>query len=297
MFQGGEPTLAGLEFFRYFVSRVRKSLRVPVSYALQTNGLLIDDGFAAFLSENNFLTGLSLDGDRETNDRNRVDNSGRGVFDRVMASADILRRHNADFNILSVVDEKGVDEIDRSFAFFRQNGFRYIQFIPRIGSGSDSSLSAYGYERFLKKTFDLWYEAYTAGEYISVRHIDNYMGILLGQPPEACSMCGVCGNYFTVEANGDIYPCDFYCDSSYKVGTLYDDKPFEINEKHKAFIDESLIIHKHCSECVYHYLCRGGCRRDRINGFTENRYCAAYTAFFEYAGGRMHSTVRRIQGE
>ena len=132
------------------------------------------------------------------------------------------------------------------------------------------------------------------GEYISVRHIDNYIGILLGNPPENCAMCGICGSYFVIEANGDIFPCDFYCDNEYKTGSVYDDNPFEIGEKHREFINESLIIHKNCKGCRFRMLCRGGCKRDRINGFTENRYCKAYQCFFEYAGERMASIAKSI---
>ena len=295
MFQGGEPTLAGLDYFVYFVGSVRKNLRVPVSFALQTNGLLIDDEYAAFFRENNFLLGVSLDGNRETNDRNRVDNSGRGTSDRILKAVDILRAHKVDFNILSVIDNESVKEIEETYRFFKENGFSYIQFIP-CGAGGGSPLTAGNCGLFLKKTFDLWYEDYIMGEYISVRHIDNYMAILLGNPPESCDMCGVCGSYFTVEANGDIYPCDFYCDEEHKLGSLYDERPFEINEKHKAFIEESKIIHSRCRECRYHFICRGGCKKDRFNGFSENKYCGAYKEFFEYAGERMSSIADSIKG-
>lgn len=296
MFQGGEPTLAGLDFYVYFCGEVKKNLRVPVNYALQTNGLLIDGEYAAFFKENRFLLGLSLDGDRQTNDRSRFDGSG-GVFDRVMKCAGILNRHGVDFNILAVVDNDSVNELKTNYRFFKENGFKFIQFIPRIDPDDSRALTEANYELFLKETFDLWYEDYIAGEYVSVRHIDNYMGILLGSPPENCAMCGVCGNYFTVEANGDIYPCDFYCDDEYRVASLTDEKPFEITGKHREFIEQSKIIHEHCRGCDYHFICRGGCKRDRINGFTENRYCKAYIVFFEYAGERMMSIVREIKNE
>lgn len=296
IFQGGEPTLAGLDFYRYFLGSVRKNLRAPVSLAIQTNGLLIDDAFAAFCAENEVLLGVSLDGNKRTNDRNRVDPGGDGTFDRVMKSVGILRRRHAAFNILSVVDDENVKELEETYRFFRENGFFHIQFIPRVGAHGGASLSAENYGLFLKKTFDLWYADYIGGTYVSVRHIDNYIGILLGRPPESCAMCGVCGSYFTVEANGDIYPCDFYCDDAHRVGALSDERPFEINEKHKAFIEESQKIHSRCRDCAYHFICRGGCKTDRINGFSENRYCAAYRDFFAYAGARMSSVARRIQG-
>ena len=297
MFQGGEPLLAGLDFYRYFIGAVRKNLRVPVSFAMQTNGLLIDDAYAGFFRANGFLLGVSLDGNRETNDRNRVDNSGSGTFDRVMKSVAVLRRHKVEFNILSVVDDGNVNEIEETYRFFKKNDFSYIQFIPCVGARGNAFLATENYGLFLRKTFDLWYEDYAGGDYVSVRHIDNYLGILLGSPPESCAMCGVCGSYFTVEANGDIYPCDFYCDDAHRVGSLHDETPFEINEKHRAFIEESKIIHERCQSCGYHFLCRGGCKKDRINGDSENRYCKAYKDFFAYAGARIFEIASSIKGE
>ncbi len=294
-FQGGEPLLAGLDFYRYFIDSVAANLHIPVSYALQTNGLLIDDSYADFFVKNRFIVGVSLDGARETNDRFRVDNGGSGIFDRVMNSVEILRKHNADFNILSVVDSENAEDIEKTYAFFKECGFSYIQFIPCIDEENGVSLSADAHEHFLKKIFDIWYDDYMRGEYISIRHIDNYIGILLGIPPENCGMCGVCGNYFVIESDGDVFPCDFYCGESFRLASLSDDKPFEINEKHRAFIDESLIIHKNCRDCRYYSLCRGGCKRDRINEFSENRYCRAYFNFFEYAFERMSSIADNIK--
>ena len=104
-------------------------------------------------------------------------------------------------------------------------------------------------------------------------------------------MCGVCGGYFTIEANGDIYPCDFYCADEYRLGSVFDENPFEINEKHRKFIDESLIIHGHCKNCLYYNLCRGGCKRDRTAEFTQNKYCSSYRGFFEYALDRLKSAA------
>ncbi|MBR4765628.1 MAG: SPASM domain-containing protein [Clostridia bacterium] len=294
MFQGGEPTLAGLDFFEYFVSKTKKNISVPVSYSLQTNGLLVDDAFAKFFKKNNFLLGVSLDGGRKTNDRYRVDKNGNGVLPQIMNSISVLNKHRVDFNILSVVDDENAKDIENTFAYFRKHGFGFLQFIPFIDEGNGVSLSAESFEMFLKKSFDLWYEDYINSRYISIRHIDNYINILLGRPPESCAMCGTCGHYFVVEANGDIYPCDFYCRDEYKLGNVSDDSPFEISEKHKGFIEESFLIHQNCKTCKYYILCRGGCKRDRINGFTENKYCGAYYAFFEYASDRMREIAQNL---
>lgn len=296
-FQGGEPTLAGVDFYRYLIDRVRDTVSVPVSFGLQTNGLLIDDEWAALFRENGFLVGLSLDGDRNTNDRYRRDKQGGSVFDRVMRAAVTLETHGVDFNILSVIDDENADDIERTWRFFKENGFRFLQFIPCLEEGSGVSLSPRRYEAFLKQSFDLWYDDWRKGEYISVRHIDNYIGVLMGRPPENCAMCGVCGNYFVVESNGDLFPCDFYCQTEYRIGTVFDEDPFAIGEKHRAFIGLSYLIHERCRGCRYHSLCRGGCRRDRVNGLTENRYCEAYIRFFDDAFDRMAAVAESLTGE
>ncbi len=291
IFQGGEPTLAGLDFYEHFVSRVKEKIKGNVFYSIQTNGLLIDDGFAEFLAANDFLTGISLDGGKKTNNRYRLDKNGNGVLPQVLTAINLLKKHGVRFNILSVIDNENAADIDSTWAYFRKHGFRNLQFIPYVDEREGISLSPAAYEKFLRRIFDLWYEDFDPYDYTSVRHIDNYMDILAGFPPENCAMCGVCGGYFTIEANGDIYPCDFYCADEYRLGSVFDENPFEINEKHRKFIDESLIIHGHCKNCLYYNLCRGGCKRDRTAEFTQNKYCSSYRGFFEYALDRLKSAA------
>lgn len=295
VFQGGEPTLAGPAFFRYFVSQAKGTLNMPVSYALQTNGLLLDNAFAAFLKENGFLVGLSLDGNRATNDRYRVTGQGKSTFDAALRAAKTLRVHGAKFNILSVIDDRNAGDLARTWAFFKEQDFRFLQFIPYVDDVSGVALSPENYARFLKECFNLWYTDYTAGRYVSVRHIDNYLGILLGYPPESCAMRGVCGNYFVIEADGSLYPCDFYCKPAYRLGSVFDDAPFAPSEKQKAFIRQSEVIRNRCKHCKYGFLCRGGCRRDRNSEGTENRYCQAYQAFFNDAIDRMESIAQTLR--
>ena len=293
VFQGGEPLLAGLAFFRAFTKKIRAAIDAPVSFAAQTNGLLLDDAFAAFFREQRFLVGVSLDGDRTTHDRHRHTKDGEPTFDRVIKAIETLKAHGVDYNILSVVTDKSAKEIDRTWAFFRAKGFRFLQFIPCLDAGN-VSLSAEKYAFFLKRSFDLWYDAWEQGDYISVRHIDNYIRLLLGEPPENCAMCGVCGSYFAMEADGSLYPCDFYCRNAYRLGSVFEDDPFRENEIQRSFLAASETIHAHCQNCKYHFLCRGGCRADRIENGTKNKYCSAYRAFFESALARMQTVARQL---
>ena len=296
-FQGGEPTLAGLDFYRDFVRTVRDSVapHTRLSFGFQTNGLLLDDDFAAFFKENGFLVGLSIDGDRATFDRCRRGLNGESVFDRVMGAADLLRRHGVDFNVLSVVTDESASEIAENYAFFKRNGLRYLQFVPLIDEGEGGAkLSPERYAQFLKTLFDLWYDDFQKGTYVSVRAFDNYLSMLFGCMPENCAMSGVCGRYFTVESGGELYPCDFYCKRAYLLGNLRDDAPFADTPRHAEFVDESLRIRETCGSCRWYALCRGGCRRDRVDDLRRNRYCEAYKAFFEYAAPRLETAARTV---
>ena len=297
-FQGGEPTLAGLDWYRRFLRRLQEqnTENIPVALSIQTNGTRIDDAWAAFFGEHGFLVGLSLDGDRATNDRYRLDQDESSVFDRTLAAADMLERHGVDFNILSVLTDESVFEIERTYAFFKERGFRFLQFIPFVDEGTGQALRSDAYAFFLKRVFDLWYQDFQRGTYISIRHIDNYIRILLGDTPENCAMCGVCGRYFVIEADGSIYPCDFYCRAPYRLGTVFDPAPFGDSETHRAFLAQSCLIHASCASCRYAFLCRGGCRRDRTDALTKNKYCDSYRAFFDDALERMQTVARQVAG-
>lgn len=292
IFQGGEPTIAGLEFFVYFTNRLNGSVKADIEYSIQTNGLLIDNRFAKFFKENDFLVGISLDGARKSNDRYRKDKNGGSVLSQVLTAINTLKKYDVFFNILSVVDNENAKEIEANYKYFKKHGFTNLQFIPYIDEWEGISLSADAYEAFLKKLFDLWYADFDPDDFVSIRQFNNYIDILAGYRPENCAMCGICGGYYVIESNGDIYPCDFYCRDEYKIGNISDPTPFEMNEKHKKFIEESMIIHEHCRECKYYSLCRGGCKRDRSADFTENKYCEAYRNFFDYSLDRLKTAVR-----
>ncbi len=298
VFQGGEPTLAGRGWYRGFLAALHEenTRGVPVDLCLQTNGTHIDDAWAAFLKEHGFLVGLSLDGCRETNDRWRKDAAGGGAYDKTVAAAETLARHGVDFNILSVVTEESAYEIERTWAEFKSRGFRFLQFIPLVEEGAGPALGAEAYGYFLRRLFDLWYEDLCRGDYVSVRQFDNWVRMLWGEQPENCAMCGVCGRYYVIEANGDVYPCDFYCRDADRLGSVFDEAPFAGSEKHRAFIAESLRIGETCGGCGYYPLCRGGCRKDRTEDGTKNKYCAAYRAFFDYALPRLKDAARRFAG-
>ncbi|MBE0601452.1 MAG: radical SAM protein, partial [Firmicutes bacterium] len=209
-FQGGEPTLAGLAFFEKLV-RLQSQYEkrgLQVHNAIQTNGLAIDDAFAAFLAKHHFLVGLSIDGTQSSHDALRLDMQNSGTFDRVMQAASILRNHRVETNILCVVTAQIAAEPEKPFEAL--SPFGYVQYIPCLdgfdGTKSAYSLSPLQYGEFLIKTFALYERSYRREKPVSIRAFDNYLQMIAGYPPEHCGMSGRCGSYFLIESDGSVYP-------------------------------------------------------------------------------------------
>ena len=304
-FQGGEPTLAGLDFFRNlieFVGRHNRK-RLKIDYAIQTNGYCIDRQWAAFLSEHGFLVGLSLDGVKNIHDLHRRDPAGKGTFSKVMRAAQLFNGHGVQYNILSVITADTVKNIGQIYGFFSRNHFLYQQYIPCLDPLKEArgqqnySLTPQLYGEFLCKLFDLWYHDFTRGKRVSVRYFDNLMQMMAGYPPESCAMIGHCTRQIVVEADGCVYPCDFYVLDEYRLGNLREEDfpQIEAARDKLGFIGLSLQKSPKCSECRWYPLCRGGCRRDREPFPSLNKYCAAYKEFFEYAYGRMEKIAKKIR--
>lgn len=307
-FQGGEPTLVGLDFYRRVVNMQRQMARpdVQIRNAIQTNGYLLDDEWAAFFAEHHFLVGLSLDGPAELHNGNRLDAGGHGTFNRVMRAARLLEKYHVDFNILCVVTGRNAKSVEKIYRFYKKQGFRWLQFIPCLEPLEQERgveqyhLSAQEYGKFLVRLFDLWYEDLRAGQYISIRHLDNWLGILLGEQPEACNMMGRCSVQFVIEGDGGVYPCDFYVTDAWRMGTVGDVSFAEMQQGAVAerFVKASLNIPEECRQCRWLPLCRNGCRRDRavLSDSTVglNCYCEAYRYFFARRERQLADAVRLI---
>lgn len=292
-FQGGEPTLRGLDFYRTLVELVNKynHKRLTIHYAIQTNGIAIDNEWAAFLAENAFLVGLSLDGPEEIHNLNRKMQNNDVSYNKVIKAARIMTKHKVEFNILCVVTGRGAKRINKTYNFFKKQGFRYLQFIPCLEplelqrGSSDFHLSIEEFTNYLITLFDLWYNDFIKGEYISIRHIDNLIHIIMGHPAELCSMNGHCSIQYVVEGDGGVYPCDFYVYDKWRLGTIGKDSLFDMknNSIAEEFIKDSLIIPDKCRSCTHFLICRNGCRRDRDTEEKINYYCEAWKSFFDYA--------------
>ncbi len=301
-FQGGEPTLVGLDFYRELIKLQKKHnlKRVNIQNAIQTNGMLIDDDWARFLAENHFLVGLSLDGPKDIHDNMRTDISGKGSYTKAMEAVRLFNKHHTQYNILTTVNANVARHAEKVYRFFRKNGFDYLQFIPCLDplgeepGGHDYSLTPEKYARFLKAIFDLWYEDVIKGEPVSIRHFDNLVGMLVGRAPEECGMMGVCGCQFVIEADGSVYPCDFYVLDEWRLGNIRDMgfEELKLSERAGRFVEVSQNKARECAGCRWFYLCRGGCRRSR-EPFAEgkpalNYFCPAFKELFEYAAPRLH---------
>lgn len=296
-FQGGEPTLAGLDFFKRLVEleHMYNARGVSISNAVQTNGYALSDEMIDFFVKEHFLIGVSFDGVPEIHDALRLDAAGHGTSGRVQDTLRRLEEKHAEFNVLCVVNRYVAEKPDEVFAALSKYG--YIQYIACLddfdGSRRDYSLTPELYGEFLRRSFDMYYREYKAGRFVSVRNFDNYIGILAGRRPENCGMCGQCSVYYLVEADGGVYPCDFYVLDKWRLGSVNDSSFFALSKSplSKQFVDASLYVSEKCRGCKWYSLCRGGCRRDRepfVDGHPGlNQWCSSFTALFEYAYPRM----------
>ncbi len=286
-FQGGEPTLRGLDFFKTFCSKVKElnAKGSRIFYGLQTNGTLIDDSWAKFFKDNAFLIGLSLDGDFGNNSF-RIDEKGNNAFYKTLKTADIFTKYGVDFNILTVLTGKCSENINSILQFFKKRNFKYLQFIPCLrpfGEKSNSELymTPEQYRHFLINGFNFYVKEYVRGNYTSIRYFDNIVHLFLGNPTEQCGICGHCMHQFVAEGNGNIYPCDFYCTDEWLLGNINSDENFDTlahSEKATDFLKESLVHAEKCKNCKYFSLCRGGgCKRSRC----DRDYCESYKGFFD----------------
>lgn len=301
-FQGGEPMLRGLPFFREFTDTVKRLApeRKNIQYAIQTNGLLIDGEWADFLRENGFLVGLSLDGTAELHNLNRVDAQGKGTHSRTMKAARLLESRGVPFNVLTVVNSRIAKSIASVYGFYRKNGLLYQQYIPCLDpifeerGGNSYSLTPELFGDFLIRLFDLWYDDRINGRFVYVHYFESLAGQLLGRAPNSCGMMGVCSSQNVIEADGSVYPCDFYALDEYLIGNVNTDSFDDMDVKRRPFLEDSLKGLEKCRACRYGYICHGGCRRDRqgVSSIGENYLCAGYMKFFDHALPKLVQLLR-----
>jgi uncharacterized protein len=291
--QGGEPTLMGLDFFRDVI-RIQTDLTGPgqsVENSIQTNGLLIDSDWAGFLHDNRVLVGLSLDGPQDIHDQYRVHANGKGSYGQVMQTAGLLAKHNVDFNILTLLTNANVDRAEELYRFFRGKGFSHLQFIPCLERDERRRLKPYSVTgeqvgRFYTELFSLWLS--DGFPRVSIRLFEDLLIYLLDSVHVSCGWGRVCDTYLLVEHNGDMYPCDFYVSPEWRLGNLRQEGLAGVidSPKRKYFAVMKSDLPGACRSCKWLQVCQGDCTRHRAFESDEksnvSEYCTAWKMLFEH---------------
>lgn len=305
-FQGGEPLLAGMDFYSRVIElqRIHNKRNLVITNSIQTNATLIDADWCRFFKDNNILIGVSLDGIQITHDKYRRFADGGLSFDVITKNINLLVAYKVDFNILTVVNKDTSKKINEIYRYFKDCNYTYQQYIacrdPLFEAKGEKyySLKPKEYGSFLIELFDLWSADLKKGSAPSIRQFDNYLRILLGQAPENCEQCGNCGITYAIDANGDVYPCDFYMFEEYKLGNVIRNDINQIDERRVkiGFVKKSTNFSNDCRECRFLNICRNGCQRNRqmdAKGQYTNYYCEAYRMFFDQ---RMNQLVEIAKG-
>jgi uncharacterized protein len=333
--QGGEPTLMGIEFYQRMMALVAKYRRQgqTVEHTIQTNATRLDDAWCAFFAEHGFLVGVSVDGPREIHDCYRVDKGGAGTFDAVMRGWELLQRHNVECNVLCTVHAGNAERGLEVYRFFRdQMGAKFVQFIPivervnadmvmvaNVGWGAradgerplylqagnrvtERSVQPEQLGQFLIDVFDEWVRLDVGRIYVQM--FDVTLGAHVGQYT-LCVFSPTCGNAVALEHNGDLYSCDHFVEPSYKLGNIREQHMAEMvasPQQRKFGADKEDSLPKFCRECAVRYACNGGCPKDRFATTPDgegglNYLCAGYKRFFEYVERPMRMMAALLQAD
>lgn len=307
--QGGEPLLAGLDFFEEVVRLQKKYAprHALIGNGLQTNGTLINDRWAAFFKKYNFLIGVSVDGPQEIHDKHRFYSQGQGSFEMVMKGISYLRKHQVDFNILTVIHRDNVNRVKDLFRFYEEEDFRFIQFIPcmkfqsqRIDQPGEYDISPGQFGDFLCEAFDYWYN--DGDPVISVRFFDNLLSVYARRQAEMCSHAKTCAKTLILEQNGDAFPCDFYIHPDWKIGNVGTDALVDILQHplYDQFTKLKPTLPEKCKSCEWIELCHGGCPRNRrwSDDFQQSDpdyFCESYQQVYAYAHERLVTLAKKVR--
>lgn len=298
--QGGEPTLMGLDFFRRMVATAARVAPpgTTVRHALQTNGILLDDEWCAFLKEHGFLVGLSIDGPAEIHDAYRVDRGGAGTYAKVVRALRRLQEHGVERNLLCTVHAGNQERGAEVYRYFRDDlGERFLQFIPiveRVEDGvSERSVTPDGWGRFLVAVFEEWVQG-DVGE-VYVQHFDEALAAWVGVPSGLCLFRETCGDAVAVEHTGDVYSCDHFVEPGHRLGNLLETPLADMvaSPGQRAFGQAKRDgLPRQCRECPVLFACRGECPKNRFRATRDgepglNYLCEGYYAFFRHVDPTM----------
>ena len=300
--QGGEPTIMGLDFYRRAVE-VEQRYRRPhqrIQNTLQTNGTLLDDAWCAFLAEQDFLVGISIDGPPELHDAYRHDRGGRPTFARVLRGLERLKRHGVQWNVLTTVHAANERSARRVYRFLRDElEARFVQFIPIVertaGSVSERSVDPKRFGQFLVSVFDEWV-ARDIGV-VFVQAFDTALAHWVGVPGGLCIHEPACGRQAVLEHTGDLYACDHFVQADFLLGNIHESPASTLidslgQQRFGAAKREALT--RYCRGCPVRFACNGGCPKDRFALSPDgepghNHLCPGYERFFLHIAAPMRA--------
>ncbi|UCG57892.1 MAG: anaerobic sulfatase maturase [Phycisphaerales bacterium] len=306
--QGGEPTLMGVDFFRRAVELQKRcgSSGQQVSNTMQTNGILLDENWCRFLHENKFLLGISIDGPKQFHDRYRTDHSGAGTFDRVMRGINSCKKHKVEFNALVLLNNLNVAHPDALFDFLIENELFYVQFIPCIetdpatGEVADFSITPEQYGDFLCRLFDRWYDY--GPDKVNIREFDSVTTYYVMGNHTICTYARQCAGFVVVEHTGEAFCCEFFVAPKWRLGNILDTPLDELaaSSLKRAFAREKEQLCGKCLVCTHLDICRGGCMKDRVRldagqGSRESYFCRAHKQFFDHALPRFMEIAAAVE--
>ena len=318
--QGGEPTTAGLDFFKRAIAYQKKFAGdKQITNSLQTNGVLLNDEWCAFLKEHNFLVGLSIDGPEEMHDHYRVSQGGKPTFQRVVKAIECMKKHGVEFNTLTVVNDVNVEHPLKVYNFLKEIGSTFIQFIPVVEqievdvdnpmlifpkAKSEKKLMPFTARQgkfgdFMIAVFDEWVRKDVGKVYVQM--FDNALATWIGQPANLCIFREECGSALVVERNGDIYSCDHYVYPKYKLGNITDKNVHKVatQKSQEKFGKDKANVGEICEKCEYRFACNGGCPKHRIHpntdGTSQNYLCSSYKKLFKHMDPYMKYMANELQ--
>lgn len=302
-FQGGEPTLAGLPYFRYIISLINEQKkRVRVHYAIQTNGIVINQKWSEFLKEHNFLVGLSIDGHPIYHDMNRVDPKGRGTFHKVLRTKELFDEYQIEYNVLCVLTNPLAKEAQKVFRFIKEQNIQYVQFIPCLDELNAEKRNAYAsttkrFGSFYHKLFQLWMKELRNKHYISIKLFDDLVNLTAFHTVSACGMLGNCQVQYVIEADGSVYPCDFYVLDEYRMGYIQENTLKELFEQDRAynFLCNKDSLNEECYSCPFWQVCQGGCKRMKDAMYIDKDKNCGYRQLLEEFLPRVEEILRLLE--
>lgn len=313
--QGGEPTLMGLDFFKRSIE-LEKKYRKPgmtIFNTMQTNGTLLNEEWCKFFKENNFLIGLSIDGPKDLHDFYRVDKGGHGTFDKVIKAAQLMQKFDVEFNVLTTVNAHNAECPLEIYRFFRDVlKTKYIQFIPIVERDNETgfqegnnvtqrSVTAKQWGHFLTTIFDEWVRR-DVGE-VFVQMFDAALASWYGAPPALCIFSEKCGKALAMEHNGDLYCCDHFVEPKYLLGNILEDIMPDLvaSDKQVKFGNDKLdTLPKYCLNCEVRFACHGECPKNRFIETPDgepglNYLCEGYKSFFKHIDMPMKFMTHKLK--